>query len=476
MPRESAPTNERDACCNVVEFNLAVDKNENGGAELLVRAKGNWLFLSIKPEDLGPQKPKNTSESLRHRYEQLRDAAVKAQQRREAEVMGQVVDEAQGDEQQPATKKRKTSPSQDSGYSSSDGKGGQSNGKQQEQDPAQDEYADQTLQNWMLEAITPYFSKLPETPSVTTSDHPVSLAQWINAPLHFYALRAFKDSTNLAAHEHDDLDVKKFRAHNLQNSLNISKSLRSAAPFYSPDDILVLAESEDIHMPIHPTLVRLSPQDQRDKDTSLEPTHFLKLVPTGYGARHSVERELSILHKLSNLKSSDPKGTKNLRFPALEGLIAPPATPGSHASIFGFLLQLIPNPTPLTHKFDSSIPSSKRDRWGTDSKDMVKCLHDHGITWGDAKADNFLVDGTEKEELWMIDFGGGFTEGWVSSDLVETREGDREGIEKIAGAVRDPDSNTFDPEEGGEQGEEEEKDMDSRGDDGVKGNEKKRKR
>ena len=74
---------------------------------------------------------------------------------------------------------------------------------------------------------------------------------------------------------------------------------------------------------------------------------------------------------------------------------------------------------------------------------MVKALHSNGITWGDAKADNFLVEGTEEEKLWMIDFGGGFTEGWVQAEQCETQQGDKEGIGKIVGGLQDPEGATY---------------------------------
>jgi serine/threonine protein kinase len=72
----------------------------------------------------------------------------------------------------------------------------------------------------------------------------------------------------------------------------------------------------------------------------------------------------------------------------------------------------------------------------------VSLLHDNGIIWGDAKADNFMVDAND--ELWIIDFGGSYTEGWVDPDISETLEGDDMGLEKIQAALEDPDKNTVD--------------------------------
>jgi hypothetical protein len=49
--------------------------------------------------------------------------------------------------------------------------------------------------------------------------------------------------------------------------------------------------------------------------------------------------------------------------------------------------------------------------------------------WGDAKADNLLLD--ENNDAWLIDFGGSFTEGWVDKEKAETLEGDIQGMGKI---------------------------------------------
>lgn len=47
----------------------------------------------------------------------------------------------------------------------------------------------------------------------------------------------------------------------------------------------------------------------------------------------------------------------------------------------------------------------------------------------DGKARNVIVD--DEDAAWLIDFGGGFTEGWVSEELAGTVEGDEEAVKKI---------------------------------------------
>lgn len=74
-------------------------------------------------------------------------------------------------------------------------------------------------------------------------------------------------------------------------------------------------------------------------------------------------------------------------------------------------------------------PESLRQRWAEQVTQAVTALHQAGITWGDAKPENVLID--IEENAWIIDFGGSFTEGWVDRDSADTGEGDLQGLSRI---------------------------------------------
>ncbi|KAK0709129.1 hypothetical protein B0T26DRAFT_754385 [Lasiosphaeria miniovina] len=57
-------------------------------------------------------------------------------------------------------------------------------------------------------------------------------------------------------------------------------------------------------------------------------------------------------------------------------------------------------------------------RWATQIEAAVSALHKAGIVWGDVKAENVLVD--RDDNAWIIDFGGGYTRGWLDADLAGT--------------------------------------------------------
>lgn len=67
--------------------------------------------------------------------------------------------------------------------------------------------------------------------------------------------------------------------------------------------------------------------------------------------------------------------------------------------------------------------------WARQISETVHQLHDIGLTWGDGKASNVIVD--NEDTAWLIDFGGGFSEGWVPEELTGTVEGDEEAVKKL---------------------------------------------
>lgn len=73
--------------------------------------------------------------------------------------------------------------------------------------------------------------------------------------------------------------------------------------------------------------------------------------------------------------------------------------------------------------------SGEREKWWMQIKHSVAQLHERGIVWGDAKADNVLID--VHDDAYLIDFGGGYTRGWVDRELNNTQQGDLQGLGRI---------------------------------------------
>ena len=45
------------------------------------------------------------------------------------------------------------------------------------------------------------------------------------------------------------------------------------------------------------------------------------------------------------------------------------------------------------------------------------------------------------DNLWIIDFSSSYTEGWVDSEIVETKKGDNIRVDKIVDTLKDPEEN-----------------------------------
>lgn len=98
--------------------------------------------------------------------------------------------------------------------------------------------------------------------------------------------------------------------------------------------------------------------------------------------------------------------------------------------LVGLLLTYIENKGTLNDLAPwSDCKDVDRFRWSRQIHHSVKCLHDAGVAWGDAKPENVLVD--MEGDAWLIDFGGSNTRGWVDEDKRETVEGDQQGVQRI---------------------------------------------
>ncbi|KID97230.1 protein kinase subdomain-containing protein, partial [Metarhizium majus ARSEF 297] len=112
---------------------------------------------------------------------------------------------------------------------------------------------------------------------------------------------------------------------------------------------------------------------------------------------------------------------------------------GRKRLVYGLLLTDVDcGGTTLSCAVRPETPGTLKDRWIGQIRDTLCQLHSAGISWGDAKPANVLVD--RNMDTWLVDFGGGHTEGWVPKELADTIEGDLVGLRKIDQFVKDPES------------------------------------
>ncbi|KAI0198055.1 hypothetical protein F4808DRAFT_436960 [Astrocystis sublimbata] len=147
----------------------------------------------------------------------------------------------------------------------------------------------------------------------------------------------------------------------------------------------------------------------------------------------ALQRELSCLLTIStsNSTSTSTSQPAALRVPKLLGLIEA----ANDGRIIGLLTEYVPCArrelsTLRNIESVSSIAKARREKWAAQIQETVYSLHQIGVTWGDGKADNVLIH-RDTDDVVIVDFGGGWTNGWVSRELSGTVEGDLGAVRKI---------------------------------------------
>jgi hypothetical protein len=84
----------------------------------------------------------------------------------------------------------------------------------------------------------------------------------------------------------------------------------------------------------------------------------------------------------------------------------------------------------LGQYFGPDQPTAEvKQRWADEIESTLAELHKAGVVWGDVKGENVLLD--PDRNPWIIDFGGGYTPGWVDKEAAGTVEGDLVGMAKL---------------------------------------------
>lgn len=262
---------------------------------------------------------------------------------------------------------------------------------------------DDVLYDWILEPFRPVFRQL------TSASPPklVTLHDTLNPPLLSYTLRTFQGRLKSLPHPTEPESL-----YTLHLPTNLVSNLPPAAhpprlPLIKPQ-ALRIAPSSGSQTP-NPNIVV--------HNTKL--TYF-KRIPRG--AEDSIIAEVSALLRIQNLDAGN-----KLPIPRLLALIQDPDSYGNN-HIIGILLTLIDAAGDLG-TLATDAPEPLKRRWYRAVAHTVKTLHSNDIIWGDAKADNVLID--HQQNAWLVDFGGGVTAGWVDPELGGTKKGDLQGLQRL---------------------------------------------
>lgn len=258
------------------------------------------------------------------------------------------------------------------------------------------------MHDWILRPFMPIFRSLP--PLDTSRRY--TLQDCLFAEELHYRVKA--EENELVPVFLEESDGKE--NHLVGAQLPPSNIDYSMFPFYSPRDIHVAIDEKETSLTGVPRQVFLPGR--------AEPC-FFKIVYAGDVG--ITLRELRTYSKIRAIEAGNP-----IRTPQLHGIVQ-----DDRGSIMGLLLSYIDSGGSALSCIDVSDPqySGLPQKWFDQISRTLEVLHAHGIVWGDAKADNVLID--LNENAYLIDFGGGYTEGWVDKGKSDSIEGDLQGLQHI---------------------------------------------
>ncbi|KAF5713320.1 beta transducin [Fusarium globosum] len=255
--------------------------------------------------------------------------------------------------------------------------------------------------DWIVDPLLPIFRELP-TPDQAAQR---TLGNFFNPETFVYTFQTVSDERIPQL----DRDA----AHQSPFGISVPDELCALWKSFDPSEVRICQEK-----------VIGPPSDTPRKVLLNDGTiAFLKLVRRG--DKQSLTNELDTYEKIHRAELDN-----KMRISRLHGLVR-----NNDGVTFGLLLTYVDcGRVTLSCALRPETEVSLRAKWAAQVQEAIAQLHDAGIVWGDAKPDNILID--VNEDAWLIDFGGGYTEGWVPKILVGTMEGDRIALEKILEYIR----------------------------------------
>ena len=287
---------------------------------------------------------------------------------------------------------------------------------QEEQHP--EEVLDEFHQ-WLIAALTPIFLEVvPDIPpsfdpdKLATGEAQPRLSEYLFPEQYSYRLEVENEEPfPIPVRDDDD---------RFSPALNFiyprfAHELRQHVKFFDSSSIEVSFKRPEHALGEDPTRVLVDLDGSGPKTVC-----FFKTLTRGYSLdlEHELEAHLRVL------KSTLAPDARVVR---LRGIVA------VESRIAGLLF------THINHRSENDgllfedqllhTPIHLRQRWAGQIQDTVTQLHDAGLVWGDAKAENVMID--KNNDAWLTHLGGGHTEGWVDEDKAGTKEGDLQGVARI---------------------------------------------
>jgi hypothetical protein len=249
--------------------------------------------------------------------------------------------------------------------------------------------------DWILKGCAQEFHRLP--PNVP--EHP-TLEDFFHPPTWYYELSASEDDSFVLTKVDGPEDF-------IPPGSELFDELFAPWASFAPSQVHIVCDLPEMALAKTPKKV----------GTSEGGIHYFKLFD-----RSDAMMARRELEKYSQIEKAKLDGLPTSR---LNGIVRDPG-----GTFHGLLLTYIDaDAQTLLCAVNEDTSNLLRQRWSDQVSSALKHLHEAGIVWGDAKPDNVLID--SQDDAWLIDFGGGYTEGWVDKELAETMEGDLQGLARI---------------------------------------------
>lgn len=271
---------------------------------------------------------------------------------------------------------------------------------------------------WLANIFDPIFSQL--APECLASFDPVKIENGISKPLLSEYLFPETFGCRLEAKDEEFIPVHVDNHGSLVTprsflDCDLLDELETWTRFFEPSELEVVFHRPKQALYLMPELVLADLGKSSNKTLCFFEAY-------GLASEIPMTREL-IVHK----KLYDAKLGPEVRVSQLQGIVIMQ----DEDATLGLLLSLVDHEEGMTLQsalYDNP-PQHLRERWAKQVSHTVEELHRVGAIWGDAKTDNILID--HDGNAWVIDFEGGYTEGWVDKDKAGTKEGDLQGLGKI---------------------------------------------
>ncbi|EGC41696.1 conserved hypothetical protein [Histoplasma capsulatum var. duboisii H88] len=257
------------------------------------------------------------------------------------------------------------------------------------------------MHDWVLQPFVPIFRKL----APLDQSQKYTLADCLFAEEFHYTVQAVEESLvpvylgNSNAKEHHLIGAR------LPSSIYMGYSM---FPIYHPSTIQIPIDSRSLPAVPHKVFIHGRPNPS-----------FFKIVYRG-------DVGITLKELLTYSKIHTAKFDATVRTSRFEGLVE-----DDDGRVMGLLLSYIDCQGTTLQCIDGRDPrfSELRKKWLDQVTVTLKHLHSQGIIWGDAKAANILID--VNGDAYLIDFGGGYTQGWVGRENANSIDGDLQGLERI---------------------------------------------